>query len=103
MCPTTCLTFNTCRWSAAPGEVPLAGDDVRATDVISRLALIGQHTASHRGGVGRADPAKLNLGEGRAGVIWLNLCTAQKPRNERNSNMLFKISFSLVADLTCPI
>lgn len=68
-------TFNTRRGAAAPGEVPLAGDDVGASDVISGLTLVGQYAASHRGGVGGADPAKLDLGEGRAGVIGLNLCT----------------------------
>lgn len=45
-------TFNTCRWTAAPGQVPLTGHNVRATDVIPRLALIGQHAASDVGGVG---------------------------------------------------
>ena len=70
-------TFNTRGWTAAPGEVPLAGDDVRSTDVISRLALIGQHAAPHMGGVGRADPAKLNLGWGGAGVVRLHLCTVR--------------------------
>lgn len=68
-------TFNTRRGGAAPGKVPLAGDDVRAADVITRLTLVSEHAASHWGGVGRADPAKLDLGQGRAGVVWLNLCT----------------------------
>lgn len=84
MRPTTRLTFDTCRWTVAPGEVPLAGDDVRATDVISRLALIGHDAAPHRGGVGQAHPPELNLREGGAGVVRLNLCTTQKESNERN-------------------
>lgn len=71
-------TFNTRGGAAAPGEVPLAGDDVRAADVISGLTLVGQHAASHRGGVGGADPSKLDLGQGRAGVVGLNLCTGEQ-------------------------
>lgn len=67
-------TFNACRWTAAPGQVPLTRHDVRATDVIPRLALIGQHAASDIGGVGRGDPPKLNSWEGGTGVIRLNLC-----------------------------
>lgn len=87
MCPSIRPTFNTCGRTAAPGEVPLTGDDVRAADVISGLALIGQHAASHGRSMGRADPPKLNLGEGRAGVVGLNLCT--KCRNETNRSALF--------------
>lgn len=75
-------TFDTRGGAAAPGQVPLAGDDVGAADVISWLALVGEHAASHGGGVGRADPAKLDQGQGRAGVIGLNLCT--ESGNERN-------------------
>lgn len=67
-------TFNTGRWTAAPGQVPLTGHAVRATDVIPRLALIGQHSASDVGGVGWGDPTKLNSGEGGTGVIRLDLC-----------------------------
>lgn len=67
-------TFNARRRTAAPGQVPLTGYDVRATDVIPRLALIGQHAASDIGGVGRGDPTKLNSGEGGTGVIRLHLC-----------------------------
>lgn len=52
MTPMLLPTFNACRWTAAPGQVPLTGHDVRATDVIPRLALIGQHAASDIGGVG---------------------------------------------------
>lgn len=68
-------TFNTRRGAAAPGKVPLAGDDVGAADVISGLTLVGQHAASDGGGVGRADPAKLDLGQWGAGVVGFNLCT----------------------------
>jgi hypothetical protein len=56
----------------------LASDDVRTTDVISWLALIGQDTASDRGGMGGAYPTKLNLREGGAGVIWLHLCIDER-------------------------
>lgn len=78
-------TFDTRGGAAAPGEVPLAGDDVGAADVISGLTLVGQHATSHGGGVGGADPAKLDLGEGRAGVIGLNLCT--ECRREGNQSL----------------
>lgn len=75
-----CPTFDTGGGAAAPGQVPLAGDDVRAADVVARLALIGQHAAPHGEGVGRADPAKRNFGEGRASVVRLHLCGEQTGR-----------------------
>ena len=89
-----CLTFNTKGWTAAPGQVPLTGNDVRATDVISWLALIGQHAASDRRSVGRADPSELNLRQGRAGVIWLNLCITEinKFINNNNNNTFYLYS-----------
>lgn len=42
------VTFNAGRWATTPREVPLAGDDVRAADVVSWQACVSQHTASHR-------------------------------------------------------
>lgn len=66
------LTFNTGGWTVAPGKVPLASDDVRATDIIPRLTLICQHTAPNRRRVGGANPSKFNLRENRTGVVGLN-------------------------------
>lgn len=86
------LTLNAGRRTAAPGQVPLAGDYVRAADVIPRLALIGQHAASHRGGVGWADPAKLNIRKGRAGVIRFDLFITQTEEqfSDRNKSSCLK-------------
>lgn len=54
--------------------------------------------------MGRADPAKINFGEGRAGVVWLDLCTTQKDSNKGNDDRLFMIAFSVdPLERTCPV
>lgn len=68
------LTFLTSRHVTAPGEIPLAHEDLGANQLVSRVALVGDDGAVDEVGVGRALPAVGDLGQLRAGVVPRHLC-----------------------------
>lgn len=68
------LTFLTSRHIAAPSEIPLAHEDLRAYQLKSRVALVGDDGAVDEVRVGRALPAVGDLRQLGAGVVPRHLC-----------------------------
>lgn len=68
------LTFFTSWHVTAPREIPLAHEDLRANQLKSRVALVGDDGAMDEVRVGRALPAVGDLGQLRASVVPLHLC-----------------------------
>lgn len=63
------FTFFTSWYIATPCEIPLAHEDLRAGQLISGVALVGDHGAVDEIGVGCALPAIGDLGQLRASVV----------------------------------
>lgn len=68
------LTFLTFRHIPAPSEIPLAHEDLRAQQLKTRVALVGDDGAVDEVGVGCALPAVSDLWQLRAGVVPRHLC-----------------------------
>lgn len=61
----------------APGQVPLAGENVGAKQLIPRLTLVGKHRAPDQVPVGSRPPAPLWRGQLRARVVPRDLCRGE--------------------------
>lgn len=63
------ITFFTSWYVATPCEIPLAHEDLRAGQLISRVALVGDHGAVDEVRVGGALPSVGDLGQLGASVV----------------------------------
>lgn len=68
------LTFLTSWHITTPSEIPLAHQDLRAYQFISRVALVGDNGAVNEVRVGRALPAVGDLRQLGASVVPRHLC-----------------------------
>lgn len=66
------------RQVSAPGEVPLAHEQLRPDQLVTWVALVGHHGTLDQLRVGRAPPAVRDLRKLRAGVVTRNLCRNQE-------------------------
>ena len=71
------LTFLAGGRRCAPGQVPLAGENVGAEQLITRLALIRKHSAPDQVPMGGRPPAPLRRRQLGARVVPRDFCRGQ--------------------------
>lgn len=62
---------------SAPGQVPLAGENVGAEQLVTRLALVSKHRAPDQVPVGSCPPAPLRRWQFGARVVPRDLCRGE--------------------------
>lgn len=92
------LTLLAGGWRCAPGQVPLAGENVGAEQLVARLALVSKHCASDQVPVGSRPPAPLRRWQLGARVVPRDLCRGETASLEA---VRLRAPFLLLGSLAC--